>query len=231
VVIVRDTGVGIAPEMLPRIFDMFTQVDGSLDRSQGGLGIGLTIVKSLVELHGGRIEARSDGVGRGSEFLIRLPLAGEAEAGPGDEAPEADDRAAAGAIRVLVVDDNRDSANSLSRLLALDGHDVHTAYEGAQALAEAAAFPPDVILLDLGLPDRNGFEVAAELRSAPDFRDTMIVALTGWGQPEDRRRSREAGFDHHLVKPVEIEALRSILAAVAEADRRGRDGAVAAREG
>ncbi|WP_165251718.1 hybrid sensor histidine kinase/response regulator [Paludisphaera soli] len=231
VVIVRDTGVGIAPEMLPRIFDMFTQVDGSLDRSQGGLGIGLTIVKSLVELHGGRIEARSEGAGRGSEFVIRLPLAGGAEAEPGEEAPEDDDRSAAGAIRVLVVDDNRDSANSLSRLLALDGHDVHTAYEGVQALAEAAAFPPDVILLDLGLPDRNGFEVAAELRAAPDFRDTMIVALTGWGQPEDRRRSREAGFDHHLVKPVEIEALRSILAAVAEADRRGRGDAVAAREG
>nr|WP_303652856.1 PAS domain-containing protein [Paludisphaera mucosa] len=236
VVSVRDTGVGIDPEMLPRVFDMFTQVDGSLGRSQGGLGIGLTIVKRLVEMHGGRIEARSDGAGRGSEFVVHLPLAaGAVEAvaadGPGDGRPDREGRGAPGAIRVLVVDDNRDSANSLSRLLSLDRHDVHTAYDGAQALAEASAFPPDLILLDLGLPDRNGYEVAAELRANPDFRETMIIALTGWGQPEDRRRTREAGFDHHLVKPVDVEILRSILANVAEAARRRRENAVAVRQG
>jgi len=232
VVSVRDTGVGIAPEMLPKIFEMYAQVDRSLDRSQGGLGIGLTIVRRLVEMHGGRIVARSEGVGRGSEFLIRLPIA-EGAAAPAELAAGDDGEADVpprGGVRVLVVDDNRDSANSLSRLLALDGHDVHTAYDGAQALAEAAAYPPDVILLDLGMPDRNGYEVAAELRASADFRDTMLVALTGWGQPEDRRRTREAGFDHHLVKPVEIESIRAILAAVAETDPRGRGPAVHAGE-
>ncbi|AMV36190.1 PAS domain S-box protein [Planctomyces sp. SH-PL62] len=229
VVTVRDTGIGLAPEMLSKVFDMFTQVDGSLDRSQGGLGIGLTIVKRLVEMHGGRIDARSAGIGRGSDFIVRLPLAGAPAAVPGD--PGADEnRTRAGGLRVLVVDDNRDSANSLSRLLALGGHEVHTAYAGVQAIAEASAYPPDVILLDLGLPDRNGFAVAAELRATPAFHGTTIVALTGWGQPEDRRRSREAGFDDHLVKPVDIEQLRAILDSVAENGRRRPDGAVAVVE-
>jgi len=219
VVGVRDTGLGIAPEMLPKVFEMFTQVDASLHRAQGGMGVGLTIVRRLVEMHGGRIEARSEGPGKGSEFLVHLPIADVAPPDSNSTIPEADDREPAGAIRVLVVDDVRDSADSLSRLLTLDGHDVHTAYDGAQALAEAAAFPPDVILLDLGLPDRNGFEIAAELRADPSFRDVMLVALTGWGQPEDRRRSSEAGFDHHLVKPVEVDALRNILAVVAQSAR------------
>ncbi|WP_165069417.1 PAS domain-containing protein [Paludisphaera rhizosphaerae] len=231
VVSVRDTGVGIAPEMLPKVFDMFTQVDASLHRAQGGLGVGLTIVRRLVEMHGGRIEVRSEGVGKGSEFRVHLPIADVAPVAANPARPEVDEVAPAGAIRVLVVDDVRDSADSLSRLLTLDGHDVHTAYDGAQALAEASAFPPDVILLDLGLPDKNGFEVAAELRADPAFRDAMLVALTGWGQPEDRRRSGEVGFDHHLVKPVEIDVLRNILSAVAQSTpKRGRT-ALAVRGG
>jgi len=221
---VKDTGVGLAPEMLSRVFEMFTQVDASVTRSQGGLGIGLTIVKRLVEMHGGRIEARSEGAGRGSEFLVRLPLAEPGGDEPRAPRPEGT-RAPGDAIRVLVVDDNVDSANSLSRLLALDGHDVRMAYDGAGALASAVAAPPDAILLDLGLPDRNGYEVAVEMRAHPDLRDAMLVALTGWGQPEDRRRSREAGFDHHLVKPVDVDTLRNILDAVA----RGRRDELAAR--
>lgn len=220
---VKDTGVGLAPEMLSRVFEMFTQVDSSLTRSQGGLGIGLTIVKRLVEMHGGRIEARSGGVGRGSEFVVRLPLAEPVDE-PGAPRPQGA-RTPGEAVRVLVVDDNVDSANSLSRLLALDGHDVRIAYDGAGALASAVAARPDAILLDLGLPDRNGYEVAVELRAHPDLRDAMLIALTGWGQPEDRRRSREAGFDHHLVKPVDVDTLRNILDVVA----RGRGDELAAR--
>lgn len=230
VVSVRDSGVGLAPEMLSRVFEMFTQVDASVTRSQGGLGIGLTIVKRLVEMHGGQIEARSEGEGRGSEFVVRLPLSEPA----GDEPPRpaADQgRAPGDAIRVLVVDDNRDSANTLTRLLALDGHDVRTAYDAAGALAAASACPPDAIVLDLGLPDRNGYEVAVALRAQPDLRDAMLVALTGWGQPEDRRRSREAGFDHHLVKPVDVETLRNILAAVARSIRERREDGVAVTGG
>ncbi|WP_337174584.1 ATP-binding protein [Paludisphaera sp.] len=226
---VKDSGVGLAPEMLSRVFDMFTQVDASVMHSQGGLGIGLTIVKRLVELHRGRIEARSEGEGKGSEFIVRFPLAHPAD----DEAPipRADGPGVStGPIRVLVVDDNRDSANTLSRLLELDGHEVHTSYNGADALAAAAASPPDAILLDLGLPDKNGYEIAEEMRARPELADAMIVALTGWGQPEDRRRSREAGFDHHMVKPVDMRALRNILAVVAAAVRERNDRAPAGRE-
>jgi two-component system CheB/CheR fusion protein len=209
IVRVRDTGAGISPEMLSRVFDLFTQVDDTLDRSQGGLGIGLTLVKSLVELHGGRVEVTSDGVGKGSEFVVRLPaLAGETPAAPVAWAEE-------GPVvprRVLVVDDNRDSAESLATLLRLGSHEVVTAHNGMKALEAAHTFRPDVVLLDIGLPGMTGFEVARTLRARPDTQPALIVAMTGYGQDTDRDRSREAGFDHHLVKPLDPSEVRRLLA-------------------
>jgi len=210
---VRDSGVGIAPEQLPRIFEMFTQVDTALERSQSGLGIGLTLVRELVELHGGSVEVRSEGVGRGSEFLVRLPLAPQS-ALPA-RAPLAGD--ASLRCRVLVVDDNRDSVETLTLLLEDDGHTVQQAYDGREAVALAATFRPDVVLLDIGLPMLNGYEAARQMRAQPWGTSMTLVALTGWGQDEDRRRSRDAGFDAHLVKPVEYRTLAELLARLAGA--------------
>jgi two-component system CheB/CheR fusion protein len=209
---VRDDGVGIPAKMLSRIFEMFIQVDTSLERAQGGLGIGLTIVKQLVEMHGGTVRARSDGPESGSEFLVRLPLASAPSAGD-DPAPVTRIRRNGHmARRVLVVDDNHDAARSLSVLLKLAGHEVHVVHDGLQALHEAQAFLPDFVLLDIGLPGMNGYDVARRLRTVPQLKDMVLVAQTGWGQEEDRRRSQEAGFDHHLVKPVDLEVLQTILA-------------------
>jgi PAS domain S-box-containing protein len=208
VVSVRDTGVGIAPDMLPKVFDMFTQVGRTLERSQGGLGIGLSIVKRLVEMHGGTVEARSDGPGTGSEFIVRLEAAPAPDTVPGAE----------GAVpliqgrRILVVDDNKDAATSLALMLDLMGNETQTAHDGLEALAAGATFRPDVILLDIGMPRLDGYATARRVRGEPWGRDVVLVALTGWGQPEDRRRSDEAGFDHHLVKPVEAAALARLLA-------------------
>ncbi|MGE5177527.1 MAG: ATP-binding protein [Bacteroidota bacterium] len=208
---VSDNGVGIPHEMLARIFEMFAQVDSSLERTAGGLGIGLTLARTLIELHGGSIEARSLGAGRGSEFLVRLPLA------PSEESkapPVAAGDAAAGRealARVLVVDDNVDAADSLARLLAMDGYEVRVANGGIEALHEADAFRPDVMLLDIGLPMMNGYDVARRIRREPWGAAVRLVALTGWGQDEDRRRSKEAGFDDHVVKPVDPNSLRSLL--------------------
>jgi CheY-like chemotaxis protein len=213
---VKDTGVGLAPEMLSRVFEMFTQVDSSLTRSQGGLGIGLTIVKRLVEMHGGRIEARSDGVGRGSEFVVRLPALVDAPAEPAPVAAlpgpgEGEAHANGGARRVLVVDDNADAADLLCDILRGLGHEVRVARDGLTALAEVASFHPEVLLLDIGLPGLDGYEVAARVRHA-DREQPLLVAVTGYGQASDRRRSLEAGFDHHLVKPVDPSRLQAILA-------------------
>jgi PAS domain S-box-containing protein len=208
---IRDTGIGISPEALGTIFDLFSQATPALERSQGGLGIGLSLVRGLVELHGGTIEARSRGLGKGSEFVIRLPLAPAGEA----ESPRVRERAAsAGALslRILVADDNQDSAESLALLLTMMGHDVRTELDGAQAVETARAFQPQVVLLDLGMPRLNGYEAARRIRALPGGDEVVLIAQTGWSQPEDRRRSQEAGFDHHVVKPIPSGSLEKLLA-------------------
>ena len=214
VIRVRDTGIGIEPGMLPRIFEMFTQVDSRSTRSQGGLGIGLGLVKSLVELHGGTIAASSDGPGAGSEFVVRLPALAEARAStaiPGVESPR---QLVASRRRILVVDDNADAAVSLARLLTrLHGQEVRVAHDGPEALAVAGEFLPEMIVMDIGMPGMDGYEVARRLRLRPEHTGTFLVALTGWGQESDRREAREAGFDCHVVKPVDADTIRGLLAA------------------
>jgi signal transduction histidine kinase/CheY-like chemotaxis protein len=208
---VRDSGVGIPPAMLGRVFDLFTQVDRTLDRSEGGLGIGLTLVRQLVEMHGGKVQATSPGPNEGSEFVVRLPL--WVASGPGRRETGHDTGATSSPAiqkRILVVDDNRDSADSLALLLRLGGHEVEMAHDGSSALALAQAFRPEVILLDIGLPGMSGYEVARKLREVDQPRP-LLIALTGYGQEEDQRRSLEAGFDYHLVKPVEMAKLLSLV--------------------
>jgi PAS domain S-box-containing protein len=212
---VRDTGVGIAPDVLPRVFDLFVQAERRLDRARGGVGIGLTLVKRLVELHGGTVEAHSPGVGRGSEFVIRLPLLREdgqpLKMDPSEAHTPLTRPQPERSRRILVVDDNRDAADSLSLLLRLDGHEVTVAYDGKGALAAAPACRPDVVFLDLGMPGMDGYEVCRRLRQMPELNGVRLVALTGWGQEGDRRRSAEAGFDHHVVKPADPEDLRRVF--------------------
>jgi PAS domain S-box-containing protein len=210
---VRDTGVGISPELLPRIFDLFAQAERSLDRSQGGLGIGLSLVKQLVEdLHGGRVDVVSV-LGQGSEFVVRLPVVSSTPVLPlsvraGGAEPSGP------SLHVLVVDDNADTAQSFGMLLKSSGHDVRIAHDGPTALAQSLDHPPDVILLDLGLPGMNGYEVAQRIRREPALRSTVLIAMTGYGDEEHRRHSTEAGFDHHLVKPADFSHLQEILATV-----------------
>jgi CheY-like chemotaxis protein/two-component sensor histidine kinase len=207
---VRDTGIGIAAEHLPHVFEMFSQVSSVLERSQGGLGIGLSLVKGLVELHGGRVQAQSDGLGMGSEFIVRLPLA-EAPAVPRSE-PNCDGSSHhSRERRILVVDDNRDAADSLAMMLRVSGHAVQTAYDGLAGVQAAAAFRPDVVLLDIGMPKMNGYEAARQIRQQVCGKNTFLVAITGWGQEEDKRRAIEAGFDHHLTKPVDPATLEKLL--------------------
>ena len=209
---VRDTGIGIRSEMLPRIFDMFTQVDSTLDRSQGGLGIGLTLVRRLVEMHGGSVEANSDGAGLGSEFTVRLPF--DRMAAHVASTSEHERKAPAQSLRVLVVDDNADAAESLAVLLRLMGHEVKLAAEGRSAIDLASSFNPQLVLMDIGLPGMSGYDIARAMRQRPQMNGTTLVAVTGWGQDADRQRARETGFDHHLTKPVEPELLEQILASV-----------------
>ncbi|HEX5273590.1 MAG TPA: response regulator [Gemmataceae bacterium] len=215
VVRVRDTGMGIPAEMLGSVFELFTQVDRSLDRSQGGLGIGLTLVRQLVEMHGGRVEAHSEGPGRGSEFVVRLPLLKE-EPRPAAEklngSPGAARAAPGKSRKVLVVDDNRDAAESLGLLLEVSGHQVCVCHDGASALRAAGDYGPDAVLLDIGLPGMDGYEIARRLRADPATRGALLIALTGYGQVEDQQRAREAGFDYHLIKPADLEALTGLLA-------------------
>jgi PAS domain S-box-containing protein len=212
VISVRDNGLGIPVDMRPRIFEMFAQVDRTSQRAQGGLGIGLTLARTLVEMHCGTIEVHSDGPGKGSEFVIRLPLklASRCSEAPPTEPVQ---RAADGS-RVLIVDDNRDSAESLGALLRLLGNEVRLAHDGRSAVEAVRAYKPAAVLLDIGMPGMDGYEVARTLRGEPDLQEVLLVALTGWGQEDDRRRSREAGFDHHLVKPVDMIALNALLASV-----------------
>jgi PAS domain S-box-containing protein len=214
VVRVRDTGIGIKLETLPHIFDMFTQVDTSRERSRGGLGIGLTLVKSLVEMHGGSVRAASAGPGQGSEFTVRLPVAAAVEAPRRDGKAGDPSNTKAPSRRILVVDDNWDAAQSLGMLLKIMGHEVRTAYDGAGGLEVVRTFRPDVALLDIGMPGMNGYELARRLRAQDDLRGMILVAVTGWGQEEDRLRSREAGFDLHLTKPADLAALEGLLSSL-----------------
>jgi signal transduction histidine kinase/DNA-binding response OmpR family regulator len=224
VVRVRDTGQGVPPEMLTRIFEPFTQVDRSIDRSQGGLGIGLTLARRLIEMHGGRVSCDSQGAGCGSEFVIHLPaLAPDSEPSQSINGWHALDESAPIHSRTLIIDDNVDGADSLSVLLQALGVEVRTAYDGPTGLQLAAEFRPDVVLLDIGLPRMDGYEVARRLREGLDGKNLMLIAVSGYGQDEDRRRSKQAGFDHHLVKPVSQELLLSLL--------RGRPRNLAASPG
>jgi PAS domain S-box-containing protein len=216
VVRVRDTGMGIPAGMLDKIFDLFAQAERTLDRAEGGLGIGLTLVRRLTEMHGGTVEAHSDGPGQGSEFVVRLPLAAEAATpvGPVESLPARPHGPPIRGRRILIVDDNRDSAESLATLLRLLGNDVRTAYEGRQALAVAGAYRPDLVVLDIGLPGLNGYDVAAQLRTMPGLTGAVLVALTGYGTEEDRHQAQTAGFNHHMVKPVNFDALQALLSSL-----------------
>jgi CheY-like chemotaxis protein len=201
--------------LLPKVFDLFVRAEGP--RQEGGhrgMGVGLALVKKLVELHGGRVEARSEGSGKGSEFVVYLPAHAERGA---IEVPRTDQPShGAHPMRVLVVDDNKDAADSLTLLLGISGHEARAAYAGPQALALARELSPDVILLDLGMPGMDGYEVAREIRREPALRGITLIALTGWGQEEDRKRSAEAGFDRHMTKPVALDAVQRVFAEIAQ---------------
>jgi PAS domain S-box-containing protein len=206
---VRDTGIGILPEMLPHVFDLFVQADRALDRAQGGLGIGLTLVKALVEMHEGKVEAHSPGVGQGAEFVVRLHVVPEVAPLPPEQCPPP---ARGRPLRLLVVDDSKDTVDSLAMLLRLSGHEVSTADSGPAGLQAALSEAPDVVLLDVGLPGMDGYQVARRIREKTD--KPLLIAMTGYGQPEDRQRSQEAGFEYHLVKPVEPVKLLDLLTEV-----------------
>ena len=211
VISVKDQGVGILPEKLPEMFELFTQGDRSLARSEGGLGIGLTVVKKLVELHGGSVSATSGGPGLGSEFTVRFPSANRPEeAGASPEPPAPTTRRPRS--RILVVDDNVDTARGLARLLGRAGHEVRAVHGGLEGIEAAREFRPEIVLLDIGLPGMDGYQVASTLRQGESGGDLLIIALSGYGQEEDRKLSRRAGFDQHLVKPVDFDELLSLLA-------------------
>jgi CheY-like chemotaxis protein/anti-sigma regulatory factor (Ser/Thr protein kinase) len=219
---VRDTGIGITPEMLPRVFDLFIQEPQALDRSQGGLGLGLPIVRSLVALHGGTVNAYSEGEGRGTEFTIRLPAAPLREDAPGNPlaarpltAPQSIE-----SRRVLIVDDNEDAVELLAESLELVGHVVRVAYDGPSALRVAATFVPEVALLDIGLPVMDGYELARRFREHPGLEHLRLVAVTGYGQDSDRQRSQKAGFNAHMVKPVQMAELMSVIRALTRSGGR-----------
>jgi CheY-like chemotaxis protein len=210
---VRDAGMGIDPALMPHIFEMFSQGSRDLGRTQSGLGIGLALVKSLVEMHGGTVMAQSEGSGQGSEFIVRLPTV-EARGAqlPLGEWPGLDARP----LRVLLVDDVADTRKIFGRLLEILGNQVCTAHDGPSALQAALEFHPDVVLLDIGLPGMDGYEVAQRMRQEPALQNVVLVAVTGYGQGSDRQHSEEAGFDHHLVKPPDIGALQQLFAAIVD---------------
>jgi PAS domain S-box-containing protein len=216
---IADNGIGIPKEMLPKVFDMFVQVDKSLERAQGGLGIGLSLVKRLVELHGGTVEGQSKGLGAGSKFVVRLPAALDSAA-VGSSAREAPTPEQTNVRRILVADDNEDAAMSLALILSMLGHETRTARNGLEALDIVEQFQPDVVLLDIGMPKLNGYETARRLRAKPEGDELLLVALTGWGQESDRLRSTDAGFDSHLIKPVDVAKIQQLLT-----EKRARPGA------
>jgi PAS domain S-box-containing protein len=220
-VAISDNGIGISEDMKPRLFTLFSQAQSAKGRSEGGLGVGLSLVRGLVSLHGGTVEARSDGLGKGSEFIVRIPV------GAALEHPESDiaaDMPVPGAgLKILVVDDSRDAADTCAILLELSGHHVQTAYTGQRALELADSFRPHVLLLDIGLPDFDGYQLARKIRATPWGRGTVLIAVTGWGQEADRRRAFEAGFDQHLTKPIAAETVESLIQSLSTT----RDGPVA----
>jgi len=218
VITVRDTGVGISRAMLPHVFEMFTQGEQAHSRTLGGLGIGLTLVKRLVEMHGGTVAADSAGQNMGSTFVIRLPTLVDSSQRPQSKA-EGPARMSPPSLRILVVDDNRDAADSLAMLLRTSGNDIRTAYDGAEAVQLANDFEPEVVLLDIGLPNMDGHEVAQRIRQEPWGRRTCLIAVTGWSDEADRARSRAAGFDHHLVKPLDTGHLAQLLGSIERSTR------------
>jgi CheY-like chemotaxis protein len=213
--------MGISSSLLPHIFELFTQGARTLDRAQGGLGIGLTLVKRIVDMHGGRVEARSAGEGEGSEFIVRLPLLAGRPADGTQPQPSSEATDAGSKVRVLVVDDNVDAAESIAMLLSLEGYEVRSVHAAAEALDAAQTFQPHLVLLDIGLPGMDGYEVARRLRAQQRVESMRVVAITGYGQQSDRERAREAGFDEHLVKPVDPDALHEVLGEVAS-EKSGR---------
>jgi CheY-like chemotaxis protein len=216
VIRIADSGIGIAPDLLPRIFELFTQVHSRSERAQGGLGIGLALVRRLTEMHGGTVSASSEGAGRGAEFTVRLPLIATATPAKRRQAAAVP---AVATQRVLVADDNQDAAEALSLQLQFGGHEVRVAHDGTEALEIAQSFQPDVMLLDLGMPKMDGYAVARAIRLLPWGQRVTLIAVTGWGQQQDRRKTAEAGFDEHLVKPV---AEAQLFAAVASGIGRRR---------
>jgi CheY-like chemotaxis protein len=204
---VVDNGIGMAPELAARAFDLFVQAERSADRASGGLGLGLALVRSLVKLHGGTVSCDSAGLGKGSRFVVCLPRPAQ------ERATGAGAAAVPGSLRILVVDDNEDAADTLAMLLEASGHEVLVEHSPHRALARAADAAPQVCLLDIGLPDMDGAELARHLRARPETADALLVAVTGYGQESDRARTREAGFDHHLVKPIDLDKLQAVLEA------------------
>jgi CheY-like chemotaxis protein len=208
VVSIRDNGIGIPAAKLPTIFETFVQVDISWERRQGGMGIGLSLVKEFVGLHGGKVEARSEGPGHGSEFIVRLPVA----TGVANELTPSPEKTRAPRRRVLIVDDNRDAAESLAMVLKFLGHEAITAYDGEAGLVAAAEYRPDLVVMDLGMPNMDGYEACRRIRAKSWGRDPYLVALSGWGAADDLRRTHDAGFDRHLVKPVDVNMLAKMIA-------------------
>jgi CheY-like chemotaxis protein len=223
IVTVRDDGIGIPDELKPRLFTMFAQASTARERAEGGLGIGLSLVRGLVTLHGGTVEGHSDGPGHGSEFIVRLPVDRHGQESPPEIACGFNLPVTGAGLKILVVDDNRDAADTCSNLLEACGHHVQTAYTGRRALELAETFQPHVLFLDIGLPDMNGYQIAHQVRACAWGRRSQLVAVTGWGQDEDRRRAFDAGFDHYLTKPVAAEDVEWLLQVIREALGEGQE--------